>query len=185
MDRRITLITLIGAALALALPAASFGQVGPYWNCVASACVVDEGDVNDYLATYEEVYFKTGVTGYIVMRCNVNNPDDGGQNPGWDRFGLTFKDPDGTATANSVKAYLRRVSRTTGSTSTVATFDSNRFAGTGTQFGAVDVNHSWNFWDYYYFVEFQLYRSGTGDVRAYGGKLYLYFGAAGGENPEK
>ncbi|MEW6367846.1 MAG: hypothetical protein AB1714_24720 [Acidobacteriota bacterium] len=179
MKPRTMLTVLIGVSMALAIPATALAQLGPYWTHIGAACVVDELDVNDYEVAYEEIYFKAGVTGSIQARCNVTNPDDQGDNPVWDRLGVTFKDPDATGTGARIQAVLKKVTRSTGTSSTVATFDSNRFAGTGWQFQATGVSHTWDFWNYYYYVDIVLSRTSSSlDVRLSGVMLYKLFGAS-------
>lgn len=148
------------------------------WQQEAVGCAVDDADVTRFAAsTLGYVTLATGVAGGIYMRCGVTNPMDGGGSPGWDRLYVTYKDPDATGTGSQVKVFLKRISRSTGSLSTIATFNSNSFSGTGTQEKYVSVTTTWDFAAYYYFLEIYLGRtSTTSDVRAYGFSLQQYFG---------
>lgn len=162
----------------LALGLANMAGAQSLWTSVASACAVDESDQSDWAASYSQVGFKTGASGYVTLRYNVTNPEDDGSNTFWDRLYVTYRDPDGTGTASRVRVFLRRASRTTGSIATIATFDSNTFSATGTQTASVSFSHSWSFYSYYYFLETELYRStgSTADVKAVGYALQQYFG---------
>lgn len=158
------------AGIILALGGASRSDAQALWTQVASACTIDESDLADYNASGPYVYFKSAASGTIYLRCNITNPDDGGTSPFWNTLHVTYKDADGTSTSTRVIARLRRMTRSTGSVSTRATFDSNTFAGTGVQERDVQVSENWNFYNYYYYIEAYIYRaSGTsGDVRVYG-----------------
>jgi len=167
---------LLGVAISLCL--VPFVHAQGLWQQEAVGCAVDDTDVTRFAAsTLGYVTFKTGISGGIYLRCGVTNPMDGGGSPGWDRLYVTYKDPDATGTASQVKVFLKRISRSSGSLSTIATFNSNSFTGTGTQEKYVSVSTTWDFATYYYFLEIYLGRtSTTSDVRAYAFSLQQYFG---------
>jgi hypothetical protein len=170
---------LLGIVLAIGYSPYAFAS---WWTHTASAGMIDDADLSDFAASNEEVYFKSGKSGSIYLRCNITNPNDDGTNPYWDYLGVTYKDPDGTGTATRVVVYVKRVSKTTGSTSTLATFDSNTV-------NVPSTNYSWICFDtevgdfslYYYFLEAMLYRptNSTKDVRVYGFDLATCIEAAG------
>src|SRR5512145_415147 len=56
---------------------------------VASTCTVDESDLSRAQMNYARLMFAVGQTGTIKARCNITNPRDNGDNPGWDRLQIT------------------------------------------------------------------------------------------------
>lgn len=69
MARRISIGTLVIMLLVLGLSPVVHGQT--VWTHVASACMVDEADLNDFAASNGYVYFKSGVTGSMYLRCTL------------------------------------------------------------------------------------------------------------------
>ncbi len=160
----------VSGAVILILGLAHSTPAQSLWTSVASAGTADDSDLSDWVATYSHVGFKTGASGYLTLRYNVTNPEDDGSNTNWFRLYVTYRDPDGTGTGSRVRVFLRRTSRSSGSVSTIATFDSNTFTTTATQTQSVNFSHTWNFYDYYYFLEAELYRTtgSTADVKTIG-----------------
>lgn len=108
--------------------------------------------------------------------------------PYWNTLYVTFKDPDGTGTATQVVSRLKRASRATGTTTTIATLSSNSYAGVAVQEQGVGLSTAWDFHDYVYFVETYMYRASgsTADVRFYGVALeYLIPGIGMGDDFQK
>jgi len=143
----------------LFLPATLLHAAG-FWSTAASACVIDEASVSKFAASGAQLNFLAGQTGQVVARCNITNPLDSGGNPNWNILQVTYKDQDGTATANQVLVTLKRVHVTDGVSSTIATFNSNGYSGSSlSQSKLQAVSHTFDFLNYAYYIEIVLSRS--------------------------
>ncbi|TAL39754.1 MAG: hypothetical protein EPN97_01750 [Alphaproteobacteria bacterium] len=137
------------------------------WTHVASACAPDEAAIGKYAFNKADFSFKAGAYSDpsrlaplpIVVRCNVANPMDGDIAPIWNTMIIGYSDPDGMAVDTKVSAYLYQVSRTTGATSIVASFDSNAWIQTTRGEVAVDLTKALNFHNNEYFVQLELTRT--------------------------
>jgi hypothetical protein len=140
-----------------------------------SACVVDEADAGEYQMIDTQFKFLTGNTGTIVARCHVTNPRDTG-NPVWSRLYVTYKDQDGSGASSRVEIRLYRVSLTTGTLTSIQTFNSNSLADavTSVQKDYVSFVHTFDFFNYAYYVYLSLNRgSTTYDPSVYAVQLVL------------
>src|SRR5262249_46773793 len=123
---------------------------GSTWTHTASSCAVDPQHLDKAAFRNADFSFKWqafsefippigGIGGYyepIVARCNVLNPLDLGShesnpdpyisNPYWNALIVGYADPDGMGSNTNVVAKLIKVSRPTGTTTTVATFNSDK-----------------------------------------------------------
>jgi hypothetical protein len=111
--------------------------------------------------------------GYIAVICNVDNPRASSTTQKWNQLQVTYRDPDGLEGAQGkgteYQAYVElvRVSKSTGTWSRIALFDSNRQC-TGDPTScqgnndvkniAVPFTHTFDFNNYSYAVYGRLYR---------------------------
>lgn len=151
----VTVTTLVTALFATHSHAAN-GE----WTTIASACALDEAATGRYVADGAAVYLASGVTGDIVLRCNVTDPADwfNFNNPLWSMMDVTFNDTDGQGIDKVVTAQLRRVHEATGVSTTLVTFTSNVFAA-GQQLRSTVFNHVFDFYNYAYYVQITLRRN--------------------------
>ncbi len=159
-----------------------FAEFLPAWTHVASACAVDEASLSKFASSGPNFTFMgTNISDIgrapipIIARCNVLNPLDGG-NPQWSALIVGFDDPDATGAVHRVTAALRRVSRFTGSVSTVASFNSNGnnllSNPSGRREALVQFNHNFDFEGNEYYVELGLTRTATsGNPVVYSARL--------------
>jgi hypothetical protein len=156
-------LRVVGAISLLGSLAVGEARAQSVWTHVASACAVDDGSAAKYEVTAARFKVRTGATlpATVVARCNVTNPQDSGLDPNWEWLEVAYRDPDGVATGNQVKALLYRVSNATGGISLWATFDSNEIAATGNNTAGVWFGGTLDFQNYAYFIEIQVTRSDT------------------------
>ena len=171
---RSTTLTALALLASARLVHAQCFEVLPNWTHTASSCAVDEGSLTKYQFNNADFSYKGTETSDntptipsvplpIIVRCNVLNPLDSSVNPVWTRLLIGYQDPDGTGTGSRVRAFLRRVHRQTGATSTLATFDSNRSNATTRREAFATVSPTtFNFGGYEYFVQIELTRLFTG-----------------------
>ena len=160
-ETKIGIVFSLILSMMVFLPAAA--RSGGVWTHVASSCAIDESSDTKYAVNGAELGYNSTSTGYIYARCNVVNPDGGASF--WNALDVVYRDPDGTATSNQVYVVLYRVSNSTGGRSTIATFNSNGFAGSSTaQHRESLFTHTFNWVSYAYYVEIRLYRSATGST---------------------
>ncbi|HWB96627.1 MAG TPA: hypothetical protein VG672_08000 [Bryobacteraceae bacterium] len=159
MSNRIPSLPIVFAIGLLGLIAAprSFAITGD-WTTVAAACVPDEESAGRYAAEFGAFQFRGANTGTVDARCNVTNPRDDTNNPGWGVMEVTYNDPDGAAAPAQVVVYLRRVHKVTGASSDIVVFNSNAFAA-GQQLRSVGFHHAFNFTDYAYYIAFSVRRT--------------------------
>jgi|CXWL01.1.fsa_nt_gi hypothetical protein len=137
------------------------------WTHVASACAPDEAAIGKYAFNKADFLFKAGAYSDpsrlgsvpIVVRCNVADPMDGDIAPTWNTMIIGYSDPDGIGKDTRVSAYLYQVSRATGATSIVASFDSDAWIQTARGEVAVDFTKALNFRSNEYFVQLELTRT--------------------------
>lgn len=142
--------------LPLRLTNASHLSEGIWANSLVG-CPVDEVDTELVNYTATGIAFKSGLTGDILGRCNVENlPIVQGEA---DFLTVSYKDPDGSGTTCQVVGKLQRVSNS-GSLSTVATFDSNSFpASSEVLTNSVSFDHDFNFVENAYYVSGRVTRT--------------------------
>ena len=131
------------------------------------------------------ITFNAFHTGYIAVVCNVTNPRDFNQSPGWNQLQVTYRDPDGLQGLQGAgleyQAYVElvRVSKITGVASVIAKYDSNLLCAGDTEscHGSNDVknivvpfSHNFDFENYAYAVYGRLYLG----VSIFGLKPALY-----------
>jgi len=141
----------------------------PAWTHAASACSPDEAALSKYAFTNADFSFNStsvsdvgglGLPVLIYVRCNVLNPLDAG-NPTWNSMYVGYQDPDGQGFKYQVFVRLRRLSRTTGGVSTVATFNSNSLTNTARSERFVTFSHNFDFLNNEYYVEIGISRTDT------------------------
>jgi hypothetical protein len=163
---RFTFMALMLLGILFQHPLAVWAEVDGYldrlpaWTHVGSACAVDEGSLDKFNFASATLSFKSFKSGTVVARCNVLNPLDVG-NPDWNGLIVDYRDPDGKGTAYRVRALLKSLLRSTGSTSTIATFDSNAFATTTRVEHLKTFTHTFDFLKYEYYVEIWIDRATT------------------------
>jgi hypothetical protein len=112
-----------------------------------------------------ELRFLSGSTGQIVARCNITSPLDTGNSPPWNSLLITFRDPDTSSantSANQVEIALRRVAYLNGLSETITTFNSSvRPASQFAQWTLHPVNHTFDFYNYGYYLQIKLTRSSS------------------------
>jgi hypothetical protein len=154
-------MALLAGVIALsAIPRAHGQVVAGEWETVASACVPDEESAGKYAMEFASFQFLGSSTGSVDGRCNVTNPRDDTYDPHWGLMEVTYSDPDGASAGSQVVVYLRRVNKTTGSSSDIAVFNSNLFAA-GQQLRTVSFTHTFNFADYGYYVALSVRRNSS------------------------
>jgi hypothetical protein len=126
------------------------------WTTVASACMPDENAIASYSNDSAASFIATGITGDIVLRCNVTNPADIGD-PDWNVMDVTYNDQDGPGIDKAVWVSLRRVHESTGVSSTIASFNSNGHA-LGQQRESEFYTHVFDFENYAYYLQITLRR---------------------------
>jgi hypothetical protein len=131
---------------------AQFGE----WTTAASACMPDEAAIASYTNDSAASSIAAGITGDIVVRCNVSSPTDLGT-PNWNKMDVTFNDPDGPGTDKAVLVSLRRVHEDTGVSSTITTANSNTRPA-GQQKLTHDVMHAFDFEHYAYYLQITIRR---------------------------
>ena len=141
----------------------------PAWTQTASACSPDDAAISKYALFNADFSFnsfrvsdtgKNGAPIPIVVRCNVLNPLDKG-NPVWNSMYVGYQDPDGTGLKYEVFVRLKRLSRTTGGVSTIATFSSDSINNSARSEGLVTFSHNFDFVKNEYFVEIAIARTDT------------------------
>lgn len=133
------------------------------WTGVAGAFIPDESSLNKYESNAARFRHKGTQTGDIYAKCNVTSPISGDFYSGWSVLQVIYRDPDGSATSNSVTVELIRVSNSTGGVFTIATFNSNDFgASSSSQTHAVDFTHTFDFFSYAYYVQIKVSRTRSG-----------------------
>jgi hypothetical protein len=162
--------TCIAPALA---DVAGYREEGPAWTHTASACAVDPQQLGKAFENGADFSFLPtafsdtpprlrGIYLPLVARCNVVNSldaDPASQNPAWNALIVGYSDPDGAGPSTSVGATLFQVSRDTGNTSTVVTFDSNDHDVTARTEELVQFNQPIDFRHNEYYVELDLIRT--------------------------
>lgn len=174
-NRRVKLwgaaISLLAGSFASSTQAAVPGYIDflPAWTSTASSCNVDEVSQADYATTGAALGFKFGSAALnLYAWCNVVNPLDAGNPDGasgrplWNHLIVGFRDPDGKGTNARVRAYLYRVSRSNGSSATIASFDSNAWNNPNWQEGLISFSpNKMDFLKYSYHVYIWISRSTT------------------------
>lgn len=137
------------------------------WTHVASACAPDEGAIGKYAFTSGDFSFKS--TAYsdasrllvspISVRCNVVDPMDGDVKPAWNSLVIGYMDPDGMGLDTRVIARLYKISRATGTPTTIAIFNSNTSTQNTRGETLVDIKTPFDFHNNEYFVQLDLYRT--------------------------
>lgn len=135
----------------------SYGQATE-WTTVTSACVPDEESTGKFALEFGSFQFLGANIGAIDERCNITNPRDGSNNPGWGVMDVTYNDPDGAAGGSQVVVYLRRIHKVTGASGDIAVFNSNLFAA-GQQLRSLGFVHTFNFADYAYYLAISVRRT--------------------------
>lgn len=144
------------AALLLSLSFSSLANPFGEWTTAASACMPDESAIASYSNDSAATSIASGITGDIVIRCNVTSPADT-VNPDWNRMDVTLNDPDGAAAGRAVIVSLRRVHEDTGASSTILSLNSNNFAA-GQRLAQEDFLHIFDFEHYAYYLQITLRR---------------------------
>ena len=144
------------------------------WSMNASSCIVDTRSTNASVdATNGSVTFKSGTTGDIHLSCPI--PYSIVQGGPWcSRLGMTWTDPDTTATKAEAGAFLHQMSFYSGG---ILTPLSLYFSGSTPALGNNPVNYvdwvstgntgagdryfAYDFTNFYYWVEIQLHRQDT------------------------
>jgi hypothetical protein len=138
------------------------------WTAVGSTFVPDEGSIVVYEANAGRFRHKGSHTEDIYGRCNVTNPLDNGQSPGWNAMEVVYFLQDSTS---QVTVQLIWVSNETGGVNTIVTFDSAAFGvhtahPEASRVELVDIPLSGNvfdFWRYAYYVQIKVRRGSTAD----------------------
>jgi hypothetical protein len=151
------------------------------WSTMAGACASTDNNFsnrtpsNDFpVARYAtpggSLTFNAFHDGYIAVHCNVAPPTTGSVS--WNRLQVTYRDPDGlqglggAGTTYQTYVELVRMSKTDGSLSRVALFDSNLQCEGMANCQATDIvktytlpfTHAFDFTNYTYAVYGRLYR---------------------------
>ena len=152
------------ATVLLGLPAASTAQED--WTTIGSAGLVDEADRGKILFDGSIVTFKPGAEGMLNLRYNVVAVDGlfGGDGV---ELGVRFRDNGSDA---RVVVRLRRYALEPGESTTLLTLNSNNF-GPQENFQLrteVDCSLRFNFFDYAYFLDVTLTKTGDAATPALG-----------------
>jgi hypothetical protein len=169
--------TTIFATTAAVLTAASAHAATPTWSASATSCVPDAASIenNSFTTANGRVAHRAGNVDPIKLICQVSG--DPSQFPGgvW-RIVLTYRDSTETSASAHVAASLFRISRSNGSQTGVATFDSNTNEGVLVRKSFTQFSHTFNFDASYYFVQLVLDRTLPNEiVEAYGVALEFPF----------
>jgi hypothetical protein len=160
-------VGLLTTLLLAAMSSMAQTQEVKVWGHVASACAVDEQSLKTYQTAGAELTFQKAGFGTVQARCNVTNPLDVGQKPGWNRLIVSYRDPDNRQTGNRVKVTLLRLNVTgtpatepLGSVHEVVVMDSATYGGrdSGVASVAVSFTHEVDF-VHAYFVLIELTRA--------------------------
>ena len=162
INRMTTLFTLILFG-ALATTSTSQAAEHEIWTHVASSCTIDESDTAKAQVNEGRLMFAANRTETIKARCNITNPRDDGNNPEWNTFQIAYRDMDGGTNNINVKAVLKRVRNTTGTTADLFTFESSAASCLGECFKSRDINVNFDFGDFAYFIEIELRRNVVAD----------------------
>jgi hypothetical protein len=172
--------TLGAAAFALALTnsaSASVNPTGTYWSTNAASCSVGDPAIQNNLYTISAgtVKFEPSHTGTITLYCNVP-PNNGGVNP--DHIWITYKDPDGTTSANHIAASFIKLAKSNGALTSItnASVDSNSSSSTVANHisNSTAFSETLDYENYYYYVRVDLIRTSTSqDEILYGVSLEL------------
>ncbi len=150
---------ILAAALVLPLFPHVAQAASGEWTTVASACMPDENAIASYSNDSAASFIVSGITGDIVLRCNVTNPSDivNAGMPDWNMMDVTFNDQDGPGIDKAVLVSLRRVHESSGASSTIASFNSNDHAA-GQQRNSKFYTHVFDFEYYAYYLQITLRR---------------------------
>lgn len=134
-------------------------QAAPEWTCVGSTFTPDETATPGTLMQMFEakLAFAAAAAGTIEARCNVTNPSDANQNPGWGHLEITHNDPDGMGNGSQLIVELMEVNKFTGATAVLATYDSNNFAAVILR--DRPVPNAWNFVNFAYYINVKVIRA--------------------------
>jgi hypothetical protein len=141
--------SLLFVALALcfvsALPASA-----QLWGVPGSVGIIDESSTSLYEFSGSSLKFKSGQTGTIVARYPIYSPVS--QDPMWTRIAVAYAGPGVTVRLVQIPRCLRYEN-------TIAT---QAFTGTDNDScDPLNISHTWDFWNYSYYVEATLTRSTT------------------------
>jgi hypothetical protein len=161
----ITTRTLRLGALALALAAAGVAQANP-WTTIGSAGTVDEADTSlaDLINGEARMLAAAPAGSVLNIRYNITSLE-GFQGLNQVAWRARFRDNGNGA---RVRLFLRQYNAT-GTTSTLATFDSNGYAAQvsyQTQTACIGVD--WDFEDGPFYIEAELTKSADGGMPALG-----------------
>ena len=139
------------------------GQAQHSWTHTAAACTVDEGSATKHEFSGARFRFKPDgqSIGDIYARCNIVNPRDDGSIPGWNTLQVVYSDE--RLSGNYVRALLYKVHNHNGGVSLVVaedqTFSSLNFgAKPDGGLEAIGFTHSFDFYNYSYFVMLHVHR---------------------------
>jgi hypothetical protein len=163
--------TVVASAAAIsrpapAVPATATGLSPTLWTQVASSCTPDEASAGKFDTHTADFKHKGSATGQIVTRCNVGTVrrETGEAQPAPVSMYVVYRDQDGERNGERVIVKLIRAN-TNGTTSTMATFDSNSVhflidpnGGTARAYTSANTPDR-NFSEDTYYVEIRLRRS--------------------------
>jgi hypothetical protein len=153
---RISLLPLMLATL-FAATGVAHAELG----ASAASCTVGDPAIqaNRYLITGGSISYQTAATGVITIYCRIQGT--------WvsspSTFHVTYADTDGTGTNANLTAQIIRMSRSTGTLTTVTTqINSNSFGTTsGSEMTQSLSGVTWDFTNNYYYIRVDLNRSTT------------------------
>jgi hypothetical protein len=146
-------IGLIGICVLLLLGSPTYAGT---WTIIGSGCTVDEASLSNFDVSSAQFRHETGRTGTIVERCNIVEVED---TTNWDRWDITYHDPDGSGNRYRVYLWLYQVNQTTGALTQIATFDSNTRDALDPIPATVLFNHNFDFTIHAYYLYVTVFRS--------------------------
>jgi hypothetical protein len=148
-------IGLIGICVLLLFGSPAYAGT---WTTIGSGCTVDEASLSNFSVSSAAFQHQVGRTGTIVERCNIVDVEDAAN---WNRWDITYRDPDGTGAGFNVRLSLYAVNQSTGDLTLIRTFDSNTSSATDTRLQILNFNHDFNWVINAYYLYVTVFRSTT------------------------
>jgi hypothetical protein len=126
------------------------------WTCVAGAFAIDNDSLSQADVNFGVLRHRSNQAGSIFAACNVTKLHNTGSD--WNALQVTYRDQDGTGTAEDLDVSLMKMSKL-GEQTVVVAFKSSQHGGSSSvQTRSVPFQHKFDFLEFAYFVRAHLNR---------------------------
>ncbi len=126
------------------------------WTCIAAAFAIDTDSLSQADTNFAVLRHRSNQAGNVFAVCNVPKLHDSGSD--WNALEVTYRDQDGTGSAEDLDVSLMRLSKS-GEQTVVVGFQSSQYRGSASvQTSSVPFQHVFDFLEFAYFVRVNLKR---------------------------